>query len=228
MSYFTNKHILITGHNGSLGSALVNTFMRDGAKVLGLPKGLRGKSNVEAQLAGLTREPVDFVVLNDGINHLSWIGETPETDSRIMEVNVMQPYWVLNAVVAAQPDHPATVLFITSQTYRVSQRTTSLYCASKAALNALMRTAARELAPKGWVVNALAPGKIEDTDMSRKTDAQVLALRGWSQQEADGYAKKLVPAGRNTDTHEVVAAVKWALLAPRYVNGATLELMGGV
>jgi len=223
-----NKRVLITGVDGSLGSAVSDRGLRAEARILGLPKGISEKSNIEKFLRSLADDPVDYIVLNDGYNHLSWIGQTPESDEEIIWVNVLAPYWVLNTAVALQPDHPAHVLFVGSQTYRVAQRTTSLYCASKAAATMLMRVAARELAPKGWRVNMLAPGKIEDTTMSNMTDQQVNSLRGWTQEQADQYAKNLIPAGRVTNKSEVVDGIFWALNSPDYVNGATLDFMGGV
>lgn len=223
-----NKRVLITGVDGSLGAALCERFTRAGATVIGLQKGLSDKTAIEAHLETLKQKPVDYILLNDGHNHLSWIGTTQEADEKIISVNVLAPYWVLNAAVAFQPDYPAHVLFIGSQTYRVAQRTTSLYCASKAAAAMLMRVAARELAPKGWRVNMLAPGKIQGTLMSEMTDSQVNSLRGWTQQQADQYAKNLIPAGRVTNKAEVVDGILWALNSPEYVNGASLDFMGGV
>ena len=223
-----NKRILLTGSDGSLGAALRERFELEGAVVVGLPKGISNKAEIERQMQSLAESPVNYIILNDGHNRLSWIGTTPESDQKIISVNVLAPYWVLNAAVALQPSHPAVVLFIGSQTYRIAQRTTSLYCASKAAATMLMKVAARELAPKGWRVNLLAPGKIYDTMMSEMTDAQVNLLRGWTQDQADHYAKNLIPAGRVTTKSEVVDGVMWALRSPEYVNGAALDFMGGV
>jgi NAD(P)-dependent dehydrogenase (short-subunit alcohol dehydrogenase family) len=64
--------------------------------------------------------------------------------------------------------------------------------------------------------------------MSRRTDEQVTALRGWTAEQAELYALSNTPAGRFTSCAEVAEAVEWALSAPRYVNGAVLEVMGGV
>lgn len=231
---FQGRRVLLTGADGSLGKVLAQKLCSAGAEVYGLGCRVSGKPQIDALVEdGPGR--FDFLVLNDGTNHLSWIGTTPESDAEIMTRNVMNPYWVLNAVAARQAasagasaPHPARVVFVASQTYRVPQRTTALYCASKAALVQMMRVGARELAPEGWVVNAVAPGKIEGTRMSEMTDAQVLALRGWSAEQAAGYARALVPAGRASSRDEIADVVLWALQAPAYVNGAVLEAMGGV
>lgn len=169
----------------------------------------------------------DYVVNNFGINHLSWIGTTGEEDEMIYRCNVMGPYWVINWLVFNE-NPPARVVNIASATHRVPQRTTSLYCASKAALVQMTKVMARELAPKGWVINALAPGKIEDTEMSALTDQQVCELRGWSKEQADSYALSNVPMERFTNRVEVTNAVFKLLEMPDYVNGVCLDVMGGV
>ncbi len=190
------------------GPAFIEAFLRDDKSRLG--------------------EPFTHVVNNFGINHLSWIGTTAPADEEILKVNVMGPYWVINTLVAL--DHPAArVLNIGSQTGRIPQRTTALYCASKAALVQMSKVMARELGPRGWIVNVLAPGKIADTKMSEMTDAQVCALRGWEPEEAESYALGLIPLRRFT-TREEVALAAVALLCdmPDYVTGAVLDMAGGV
>jgi len=223
-------NVFITGVDGSLGEALSNMFERDGCKVFGTPRGLIGKPTVERACDDATASclgGIDLLVLNDGINHLSFIGNTPEEDEDIMAVNVMSQYWTLNWFVK-HGFMGRKVIFIASQTHRVPQRTTALYCASKAAIVQLSRVAARELGPKGTQVNVLCPGKIDDTLMSAMTDRQVMDLRGWSEQHMNEYARTLVPLGRFTDTDEVAEAVRWLSHAPAYVHGAVIDMTGGV
>jgi len=185
-----------------------------------------GKKAIESYLK-LNGNDFDYVVNNFGTNHLSWIGTTEEDDEDIMRWNVMGPYWVINYLVG-NGNKPARVVNIASATHRVPQRTTSLYCASKAALVQMTKVMARELAPSGWIINALAPGKIEDTEMSQLTDQQVCELRGWSKEQADSYALSNVPMGRFTNRLEVTNAVFKLLEMPDYVNGICLDVMGGV
>ena len=169
---------------------------------------------------------IDTVINNFGINHLSWIGSTPDGDEAIMRINTMGPYWVINKLV--QIGNPCQVVNISSQTYRIPQRCTTLYCASKAALVQMTKVMARELAPQGWVINAFAPGKIFGTKMSEMTDDQVLALRGWSIEEADKYSLSNIPMERFTSINEAADIVKSILGIPAYVNGACIDATGGV
>lgn len=163
----------------------------------------------------------------DGINHLSRIGETRYEDRNILLRNVFNPYMFVNELVRMDAA-PMRCVFVVSQTYRIPQRTTSLYCASKAALAHMVKVMARELAPKGWVINGLAPGKIVDTKMAEMTDSQVLKLRGWKKKDADKYALSMIPAGRFTNTKEVCEAIEWLFNAPEYINGTIVDMTGGV
>jgi len=86
---------------------------------------------------------------------------------------------------------------------------------------------ARELAPFGWVINAVAPGKIEGTRMTELTDSQVLEIRGWKEEDAIRYALKNIPMGRFTDIAEIADLVVKVLDLPDYVNGTVIDSSGG-
>ena len=93
----------------------------------------------------------------------------------------------------------------------------SVYSATKGAVNALTATLAKELAPYGIRVNAVAPGFVE-TEM----------LDHIPQEQREGYLKS-VPMGRFAKPEEVGDAV-CALCDPTlsYLTGQTLILDGGL
>ena len=91
------------------------------------------------------------------------------------------------------------------------------YAASKAAIFGLTRSTAKELAPRGVCVNAIAPGFIE-TDMTAGID--------------EAAAKELrsrIPLKRIGSPEEVALAVDY-LVGPggAYVTGQTLVVDGGL
>lgn len=223
------KRMLIVGVDSSLGSELLERCVGEGIFITGIARDIisQGKAAIEKAIEALIKPDPDYVVNVWGLNHLSHIGETPTEDEAILTQNVMTPYWVINALVASRI-RPCRVLNIASQTYRVPQRCTAIYCASKAAVVMLTKVMARELAPTGWVINALAPGKIEDTAMSTLTDEQVCRLRGWTTGKANEYALSNVPAGRFTNKEEVVDAIFATLQLPEYINGTCIDMTGGV
>jgi NAD(P)-dependent dehydrogenase (short-subunit alcohol dehydrogenase family) len=89
---------------------------------------------------------------------------------------------------------------------------TLVYSATKAALVAMTRAAALELAPFGIRVNAVAPG-IVDTDMIRGRDRAELA--------------QLHPLGRIGTAAEVADAIVY-LLDAEWVTGSVLTIDGGL
>ncbi len=219
---------LITGAEQGLGAAIAAKLEQTGYAVHNITgRSMKdGYLKIQRFVEKLPRAP-DVIVNNYGINHLSWIGETEEDDAAIVQVNLLGPYWVINAV-HHHWGGPCRVVNISSQTARIPQRCTSLYCASKAGLEQLTKVMARELAGAGWVINAVSPGKIEDTEMSQRTDSQVLRLRGWSKSQADKYALGNIPMERFTNTDEMSDLVMNVLALPAYVNGSVIEAHGGV
>ena len=91
------------------------------------------------------------------------------------------------------------------------------YCAAKAGLIGLTKTAALELAPRGITVNAIAPGFIE-TDM---TDALPQDLR-------DKYLER-IPLGALGSAQAIAdAVVYFASDQAAYVTGQILGVNGGM
>lgn len=91
------------------------------------------------------------------------------------------------------------------------------YSASKAAVHGFGRAAARELAPHGITVNAVAPGPVE-TPMTLDRPAAVLDAQ-----------RAGIPLGRFATVAEVVPSVL-LLIAPvggAYITGAVLNVSGG-
>jgi NAD(P)-dependent dehydrogenase (short-subunit alcohol dehydrogenase family) len=218
--------ILITGADGSLGKALFAKSQMHGWQPFGIM--MHDTSSLTLltdRMDGIGK--CDAIINCHGINHLSWIGTTGWEDAEIVHTNLMVPYWVVNHAVRMRWG-PCRVVNVASQTYRVPQRCTALYAASKAGLVQLTKVMARELAPSGWVINAVSPGKMHDTVMSDLTDAQVRELRGWTDAHADKYALSNIPAGRFTNTDEISNVIFQTLQLPDYVNGTVIEAHGGV
>ena len=91
------------------------------------------------------------------------------------------------------------------------------YVASKAGLIGLTKTAAKELAPRGITVNAIAPGFIE-TDMTATLPEKV----------RDTMLSQ-IPLGRPGQPQDVAAAVAFLVSdAAAYITGQVIHVSGGM
>jgi 3-oxoacyl-[acyl-carrier protein] reductase len=91
------------------------------------------------------------------------------------------------------------------------------YCAAKAGLIGFTKAVARELAPRGVLVNAVAPGFIETEMTAQLPDATRAALQSQ------------IPLGQVGQPEDVAAAVCFlASDAARYITGQVLVVDGGL
>jgi NAD(P)-dependent dehydrogenase (short-subunit alcohol dehydrogenase family) len=91
------------------------------------------------------------------------------------------------------------------------------YASAKAALNAMTRTIAADLAGRGVRVNAVSPGLVRTT-----------ATRPIWEADGGSTAGSALPLGRLTEADDVAAAVCFLLSdEARQITGITLDVDGG-
>lgn len=170
--------------------------------------------------------PTD-VVFSVGINRLDWINKIKLED--FLEVYKTNVYSFLSLIRVLDEEGagPVNIVAVTSDAAWRPMRTSAIYCGSKAALEMTVRVASREYAPKGWRINAVAPGKVEDTDMTRYVDRRVLQLREWSPESAENYERQSSPIGRKVTRDEVAEVIEAVLMGPAAQTGEIVAVNGG-
>jgi gluconate 5-dehydrogenase len=136
----------------------------------------------------------------------------------IIELNLSTAFWLGRAVGGAMvASGVGRMAFISSASGWLAHPDHGPYAASKGGLNQLVRVMAREWAPHGVTVNAVAPGYVE-TDLTRDH------LDGGHR----GELVSLVPAGRLGTPEEVADAVTFLVSdRARFVTGHVLWVDGG-
>lgn len=117
---------------------------------------------------------IDIIINNAGVAGLWTIEDcTPESFTKIYAVNVLGPLLLVQAALPYLPtDRSGRIVNLSSVTSSQGANRQSLYGGSKAALEAMTRTWARELAERA-TVNAINPGPVK-TDMYPSADEQFL------------------------------------------------------
>ena len=167
-------------------------------------------------LSGLSS--LDIVINNAGISRFGLLQELPETDlTDILATDLTGPFHILKyAVPLLLQSEAARIINISSVWGSRGAAMETAYSAAKGGLDALTRSLAKELAPSGIPVNAIACGVI-DTDMNREH---------LSEEELE-ILKEEIPAGRFGTTQDVAETVLALLAAPSYLTGQIIALDGG-
>ncbi len=137
-------------------------------------------------------------------------GTSSESFERMFGIHVRAPFFLVQSILPALRKANGCVVNVTDIYAKYPLQDYSLYCASKAALEALTKSMALELAPEVRV-NAVAPGAIL-----------------WA--EGETVAQEVIsktPLGRIGTVNELAAAVRYIALEATFTTGQTLTVDGG-
>ncbi len=164
--------------------------------------------------------PVDILVNNAGIGGqglaIEDIDET--TFDAMVAVNMKGSFFAVQAVVPGMKERRyGKIINISSNFAMGGAAFASHYAACKSALSGFVKSWARELAPWGIAVNAVAPGIIE-TGMT---------LDSIGKERIDGLASE-IPMGRIGTLDDISLAVAWlASHEADYLTGQVISPNGG-
>lgn len=241
---FRGKVALVTGSSRGIGAELIKAFNARGAQcvvnylgdaqgqnkadALAVAKELNDPLVIECdvtqpqQAEAMMRQiqdqrgGLDILVNNSGIIRDRTIKKmTLEEFESIIRVNLTGTF---NVIQKAMPvlRNGGRVINMSSVSGQMGLFGQANYSSSKAAIIALTKVSARELARQNITVNAIAPGFI-DVGMSK----------GMPDEVTENF-KKQIPLGRLGEAHEIVdAALFLASPMASYITGHVLNVNGG-
>ena len=243
------KSVVVTGASSGMGKAIVEKFVREGAKVIAIARrkerlealveSLKGESGTVIPFAGdISKEEtvteaielavkefgrLDIMVNNAGImDDMSPIGDVVnEKIEQVFAVNVYAPMYAMRKAVQVflAQGGGGNIINIASLG---AMRTCAgaVYAASKAAVVSLTKNTAYMYMPEGIRCNAIAPGGIV-TEISNSMG--VPNMTGY------GRVKNVLATAPAPGTAEQIASAALFLASDdsSYVNGDVLLLDGG-
>jgi 3-oxoacyl-[acyl-carrier protein] reductase len=245
MSTLSNQVAVVTGAGRGIGRAIALAFAQEGAAVvcvsrtaenaekiaadvksLGCPSwayavDVANATAVEDLLQKILAVPgrVDILVNNAGVTRDGLLMRMSDEDwDTVINTNLKGAFLLTKGLSRAfLKQRSGRIINIASIIGLIGNAGQCNYAASKAGLIGLTKSAARELAPRGITVNAIAPGMIE-TDMTAvlKEDLR------------EGLRMR-IPLGCFGQVEDVAqAALFLAGPAGRYITGQVLTVDGGL
>jgi 3-oxoacyl-[acyl-carrier protein] reductase len=229
---------VVTGAGRGIGAAIATRLARDGFKVVVTDldgsaatavadriDGLAAQLDVTDKDAALslaaTLPRVDALINNAGIFPPAAIAEvSPEQFRMVMDVNVLGAVIMTQALLRhlTAAAH-AAIVNVASIAAKLPTPGTAAYSPSKAAVVALTKLCAVELADRGIRVNAIAPGGVR-TEGTANVSAD---------DDREARFNALIPAGRRAVPEDIADAVPFFLSRDsRYVTGQVLYVDGGL
>ncbi|HTJ79848.1 MAG TPA: glucose 1-dehydrogenase [Rariglobus sp.] len=164
---------------------------------------------------------LDILVNNAGVYEFAPLeAVTPELFHRQFNINVLGLLLTTQAAVTLFPETGGSVINISSIVSKNAIAGSSVYSATKAAVDSITRVLSSELGPKKIRVNAINPGMIE---------TEGVHAAGFAESDFRKKIEADTPLGRIGQPDEIATpAVFLASDDSRWITGETIVVAGGI
>ncbi len=248
MSKLTGKVAIVTGASKGIGASIARALAAAGAAVVvNYSSDQAGADRVVAEIAGAggralavhadmskaddikrlfaaTRQAfdgVDVLVNNAGVFRFEPLAEvTPAEFHREFDINVLGVILATQEAATQFGARGGSVINVSSVTARNPVPNSVVYSASKAALDSVTQSLARELGPRNIRVNAVAPGH---------TVTEGASATGIFEGETGRHLASLAPLGRLGTPEDIAPAVVFlASNDAAWITGESIRVSGGL
>jgi 3-oxoacyl-[acyl-carrier protein] reductase len=245
MNLLTNQIAVVTGAGRGIGRAIALSFAAEGANIVCVSRSAENAEKVANEVRALGRTSwacgvdvadaaavqsnsedilnttgrVDILVNNAGITRDGLLVRMSEADwDTVLDTNLKGAFLFTKALARAfMKQRSGRIINIASIVGLIGNAGQANYASSKAALIGFTKSAARELASRGVLVNAIAPGFV-NTDMTSGLKDELKA-----------EMLKNIPLGTFGKPEDIASAALF-LAGPgaRYITGQVLTVDGGM
>ncbi|WEB39530.1 SDR family oxidoreductase [Streptomyces yunnanensis] len=241
----SSRVVAITGAGTGIGRATARAFAAEGAHVIAIGRRIEplketaaGHHRITPLAADITAESgperivqavlethgrLDVLLNNAGIVRSGALGTlTPESIAPQLATNLVAPILLAQAALPFLETAHGVIVNVSTSVGQRAWPGSSVYAATKTALELLTRSWAVELAPRGIRVVAVAPGAVDTPigDHQGLTPERMAAVREWQLAHT--------PLGRIGRPEEVAWAItRLAAPAASFITGVVLPVDGG-
>ena len=159
---------------------------------------------------------IDILVNNAGISEYKMFTEETDSDwNRVINNNLYSAFVMCQEVIPNMiHNKKGCIINMSSIWGQIGASCESHYSVSKAGIDAMTKSLAKELGPSNIRVNSIAPGII-DTEMNKHLSLEELE-----------YIKEEIPLQRIGKVNDIEKCVEW-LIEDDYITGQIISINGG-
>lgn len=234
----TNKVILVTGASRGIGRAIAKELSKDNTVIANYNKSeekakelLLECSNIDIFKADVSNRAevvtmveyiinkyghIDVLVNNAGIDNEKMFQDITDEDwDNVIKNNLYSVFCTTQEAVKYMLKQQSGCIINISSIYGINGGScATAYSASKAGIDGITKSLAKELGPSNIRVNSIAPGWI-NTDMNSK----------YSKQDVMEFANE-TPLGKIGEGIDIARCVKW-LVEDEFTTGQVISINGG-